>query len=328
MFFKKNWEVMQVRAAMYSSFGPPKVIGIRDVETPSIKEQDRVLIRVHSSSINTLDSLYRKGYYPTRLDNGLTKPKNPILGIDVAGTIEAVGEHVQKFKVGDHVFGSCFGSHSEYVSPREQFLCHMPKNLTFEEAAAIPCAAQTALQALRDVAKVKQDQRVLIYGASGGVGHFAVQLAHYFGAEVTAVCSTANVDWVKELGAHQVIDYMKQDFRENGIKYDLILDAVGKRTFFSCLRSLTDHGVYITEHLFFPKYHPIQIMVGSLIGRKKAKFHFTKPNDQDLAFLSALVEEEKLKPVIEKCYPLEEIVEAHQHIESGRTKGKIVLTVK
>jgi NADPH:quinone reductase-like Zn-dependent oxidoreductase len=317
-----------VRAAIYSTYGPPEVIGIKDVEQPSIKEQDRVLIRVHSASVNTLDYLYRKGYLPTRVDNGVTKPKNPILGIDVAGTIEAVGENVRKFKVGDHVFGSCFGSHSEYVAPRENFLSHMPKNITFEEAAAIPCAAQTALQALRDVAQVKQGQKVLIYGASGGVGHFAVQLANYFGAEVTAVCSTSNLDWVKELGAQYVIDYTKEDFTDNGNKYDLILDAVGKRTFFSCLPSLTEKGLYITEHLFYPKYHPFQLMIGSLIGRKKAKIHLTKPNDKDLDFLRGLVEEEKLRPIIEKCYPLEQIVKAHQHIESGRTKGKIVLRVK
>ena len=212
-----------MRAAIYSTYGPPEVIGIKDVEQPSIKEQDRVLIRVHSASVNTLDHLYRKGYLPTRMDNGLTKPKNHILGIDVAGTIEAVGDDVRKFKVGDHVFGSCFGSHAEYVAPRENFLSHMPKNITFEEAAAIPCAAQTALQALRDVAQVKQGQRVLIYGASGGVGHFAVQLANYFGAEVTAVCSTSNLDWVKELGAQYVIDYTKEDFTDNGNKYDIII---------------------------------------------------------------------------------------------------------
>lgn len=317
-----------MKAAIYSTFGSPEVMGIKEVEQPSIRDQDRVLIRVHSASVNTLDYLYRKGYFPTRIDNGLSKPKNLILGIDVAGTIEAVGDSVRKFKVGDHVFGSCFGSHSEYVSPRESFLSHMPKNITFEEAAAIPCAAQTALQALRDVAKVKQGQRVLIYGASGGVGHFAVQLAKYFGAEVTAVCSTSNLDWVKDLGADYVHDYTKEDFTKNGMKYDIILDAVGKRTYFSCMNSLTEEGIYITEHLFSPRTQPLQLMIGSIIGRKKAKTHFTKPNDKDLEFLSGLVEEEKLKPVIEKCFPLEQIVEAHRHIESGRTKGKIVLRIK
>jgi NADPH:quinone reductase-like Zn-dependent oxidoreductase len=321
-------EVMQVRAAIYSTYGPPEVIEVKDVEQPYIKDDDRVLISVHSASVNALDYLYRKGYLPTRLDNGLKKPKNSILGIDVAGTVEAVGKNVHRFKVGEHVFGSCFGSHSEYVSSREIFLSHKPKNVTFEEAAAIPCAGQTALQALRDVAQVKKGQKVLIYGASGGVGHFAVQLALYFGAEVTAVCSTSNLDWVKELGAHYVLDYTKENFADNGKKYDVILDAVGKRTFFSCLRSLTGNGVYITEHLFYPKYHPVQLMISSFIGGKKAKIHLAKPNNRDLDFLCSLVEEEKLRPVIEKCFPLEQIVEAHQHIESGRTKGKIVLKIK
>lgn len=203
----------------------------------------------------------------------------------------------------------------------------MPKNATFEEAAAIQCATQTALQALRDVAQIKQDQRVLIYSASGGGGHFAVQLARYFGAEVTAVCSTSNLHWVKELGAHYMIDYTKDDFADNGKKYDVILDAVGKRTFFSCLRSLTKTGVYITEHAVYPKYHPLQLMISPLIGRKKARVHLPKPNDKDLDFLRVLMEEEKVKPVIEKCYPFDQIKQAHRHIDGGRTKGKIVLEI-
>jgi NADPH:quinone reductase-like Zn-dependent oxidoreductase len=316
-----------MRAAIYDSYGTPEVLEIKDVELPSIKDDDRVLIRVHNASVNAFDYLYRKGYLPTRLQNGLTKPKTLILGLDVAGTVEAVGKNVHRFKVGDHVFGSCLGSHAEFVCPPQSVLSFMPTNATFEEAAAIPCAAQTALQALRDVAKIKQGQRVLIYGASGGVGHFAVQLARYFGTEETAVCSTSNLQWVKDLGAHYVIDYTKEDFADNGKKYDVILDAVGKRTFFSCLRSLTEKGVYITEHLLYPKYHPIQLMISPLIGRKKAKVHLAKPNDKDLDFLRGLIEEEIVKPVIEKCYPFDQIIEAHRHVESGRTKGKIVLEI-
>jgi NADPH:quinone reductase-like Zn-dependent oxidoreductase len=299
-----------------------------DVEQPSIQDDDRVLIRVHNASVNPFDYLHRKGYLPIRITNGLTKPKEQRLGIDVAGTIEAVGKNVDRFKVGDHVFGSCLGSYAEYVCPRQTSISLMPKNATFQEAAAIPCAAQTALQALRDVAQIKDGQKVLIYGASGGIGHFAVQLARVFGAEVTAVCSTANLSWVKDLGAHHVIDYTKQDFADNGIKYDVILDAVGKRTFFSCLRALTGTGVYVTEHALYPKYHPLQLMISSLIGRKKATTHLANPNDKDLDFLRGLVEEERVRPVIEKCYPLDQIVEAHRHGESGRTKGKVVLEIK
>ena len=316
-----------MKAAVYKSYGPPEVLEITDVELPSIKDDDRVLIKVHNASVNVYDNLFRRGYLPTRLENGFTKPKTLILGLDVAGTVEAVGKNVNKFKIGDRVFGSCLGSHAEFVCPRESSLSLMPKNATFEEAAAIPCAAQTALQALRDVAQVKQGQSVLIYGASGGVGHFAVQLAVYLGAEVTAVCSTPNLKWVKELGAHHVIDYTKEDFAGNGKKYDVILDAVGKRTFFSCLRSLTETGIYITEHAIYPKYHPFQLIVSPLISRKKAKTHLAKPNDKDLDFLRALVEEGKLKPVIEKCYPFDQIIQAHKHIAGGRTKGKIVLEV-
>ncbi len=316
-----------MRAAIYECYGTPEVLEIKDVDLPSIKDDDRVLIRVHNASVNAFDYLYRKGYLPTRLQNGFTKPKTRILGLDVAGTIEAVGKNVTKFKVGERVFGSCLGSHAEFVCAPQSVLSLMPKNTTFEEAAAVPCAALTALQALRDVAQVKQGQKVLIYGASGGVGHFAVQLARYFGAEVTAVCSTSNLQWVKELGAHYVIDYTRENFADNGKKYDVILDAVGKRTFFSCLRSLTESGVYITEHLLYPKYHPIQLIISRLISRKKAKVHLAKPNAEDLDFLRGLMEEEQVKPIVEKCYPFEQIIEAHRHVESGRTKGKVVLEI-
>ncbi|WP_108670083.1 NAD(P)-dependent alcohol dehydrogenase [Peribacillus acanthi] len=317
-----------MKAAIFESYGSPEVMEIRDVVKPFIKEEDRVLIKVVSASINQYDILFRKGYIPTRLENGLIKPKTQILGIDVAGVVEAVGENVQKFKVGDHVFGSCVGSHAEYVCPRQNVLSLMPKNSTFEEAAAIPCAAQTALQALRDVAKVKAGDKVLVYGASGGVGHFAVQLARYYGAEVTAVCSTSNIEWIRDLGAHHVIDYTQEDFAHNGKKYNIILDAVGKRTFFSCFHSLTENGIYITEHPLYPKYHPIQLMIGSIIGSKKPKIHLAKPNDSDLDLLRVLMEKETLRPVIEKCFTLNEIVEAHRHVESGRTKGKVVLKIE
>jgi NADPH:quinone reductase-like Zn-dependent oxidoreductase len=317
-----------MKAAIFETYGSPEVMEIRDVVKPFIKEEDRVLIKVVSASINQYDNLFRKGYIPTRLENGFTKPKTQILGIDVAGIVEAVGKKVQKFKVGDHVFGSCVGSHAEYVCPRQNVLSLMPKNSTFEEAAAIPCAALTALQALRDVAQVKAGDKVLVYGASGGVGHFAVQLARYYGAEVTAVCSTSNIGWIRDLGVHHVIDYTQEDFAHNGKKYNLILDAVGKRTFFSCLRSLTENGIYITEHPLYPKYHPMQLMIGSIIGSKKAKIHLAKPNDSDLDLLRVLMEKETLRPIIEKCFTLNEIVEAHRHVESGRTKGKVVLKIE
>ncbi|HLN60118.1 MAG TPA: NAD(P)-dependent alcohol dehydrogenase [Symbiobacteriaceae bacterium] len=316
------------RAALYRSYGPPEVLEIVEVEPPGIQADDRVLIRVHAASVNPYDYLHRRGYLPVRLFNGLRKPKEPRLGIDVAGTVEAVGKQVDKFKVGDRVFGSCLGAYADYVCPRQGVLCLMPKNATFQEAAAIPCAGLTALQALRDVGQVKPGQKVLIYGASGGIGHFAVQLAKVFGAEVTAVCSTANLGWVTALGATHVLDYTREDFAANGARYHLILDAVGKRTFFSCLRALTETGLYITEHPIYPRYHPVQLLISRWMGRKRARLHLTKPNSQDLEFLCGLVAEGRLRPVIEQVYPLEQVAAAHRHVESGHTKGKIVVAIK
>jgi len=317
-----------VRAAIYRSYGPPEVIEVVDMPEPTMTDDKRVLVRVDHASVNPFDLLHRKGYWPTRPSQGLTRPKDHRLGIDVAGTVVAVGKGVTRFRVGDRVFGSCLGSYAQYVCPRQSSLSLMPQNLTFAAAAALPCAAQTALQALRDVAQVKPGDKVLVYGASGGVGHFAVQLARAFGAEVTAVCSTANLAWVGELGADHLFDYTKEDFAATGKRYDLILDAVGKRTFFSCVRALTETGLYITEHPIYPLYHPIQLFIGSVLGRKKPKVHFAQPRASDLEYLRELVEGGQVRPVIERSYPLDQVVEAHRHVESGRTKGKVVLAVQ
>jgi NADPH:quinone reductase-like Zn-dependent oxidoreductase len=319
-----------MKAAVYKKYGPPEVLQIVDIEQPSIQEDEdgRVLIKVHSSSVNPFDYLHRKGYFPIRLSNGFTNPKQQIMGIDVAGTVTSVSNNVSKFKVGDLVFGSCLGAHAEYLRARESALGLMPRNVTFNEAAAVPTVALTALQALRDVAKIQKGQKVLIYGASGGIGHMAVQLALYYETEVTAVCSTSNLAWVKELGAHHMIDYTQEDFTKNGRKYDIILDAVAKRTFFKCRGSLTKTGVYITEHPLYPKYHPLQFLLGSLMGDKRAKMHLAQPGGKDMDFFRELIEAEKLKPVIEKCYPLDQIVAAHRHVEKGHTKGKVVLEIQ
>jgi NADPH:quinone reductase-like Zn-dependent oxidoreductase len=321
-----------MKAAIYKTYGPPEVVKIEDIDRPAIQngQDDRVLIKVHAASVNPFDYLNRKGYLPIRLSDGFTKPKQSIqiLGIDVAGTVEAVGMNVTRFKVGDSVFGHCLGSHAEYVLARQERLSKLPKNTTFQEAATVPCAALTALQALRDVAQITKGQKVLIYGASGGIGHFAVQLARFYEAQATAVCSTSNLPWVKDLGADHMIDYTKEDFSRNGEKYDLVLDTVGKRTYFSCKRSLTGTGIYISEHPLKPRYQLAQWILSMLIRDKRMKVHLANPNEKDIDFMRDLIEAGKLKPVIEKIYSLDQIAEAHRHVENGHTKGKVVIEIQ
>jgi NADPH:quinone reductase-like Zn-dependent oxidoreductase len=318
-----------MKAAIYRTYGPPQVLKIEDVEQPSIQDEhhDRVLIKVHSASVNPYDYLHRKGYLLTRMENGWMKPKQQVLGIDVAGTVEAVGKSVTRFKVGDAVFGHCLGSHAEYVRARQERLSKMPRNLTFTQAAAVPCVALTAMQAFRDIAQIKKGQKVLVYGASGGIGHIAVQLAKYYETEVTAVCSTSNLPWVKELGADHAIDYTKEDFAQNGRTYDIILVAAGRRTYFRSKPSLTATSMFISESPK-PEYGILQIFLSPLIGDKRAKMHLSQPNEKDINFIRELIEADKIKPVIEKAYSLDQIAQAHRHVENGHTKGKVVIEVQ
>jgi NADPH:quinone reductase-like Zn-dependent oxidoreductase len=319
-----------VKAAVYRSYGPPDVLRVEEIDPPALEEghDDSVLIKVRHASVNPFDCLCRKGYLPFRLSNGLTSPRKPILGIDVAGTVEQVGKKPGKFQVGDSVFGNCVGSYAEYVLARESTLSTLPHNVTFQEAAAIPTAALTALQALRDVAQIKKGQDVLIYGASGGVGHFAVQIAKWYEAVVTAVCSTSNLQWVKNLGADHVIDYTQEDFARSGKKYDIVLDAVAKRTFFACKPSLASTGTYITENPLKPAYHPFQFLLAALTGDRRARTQLVRPNADDLGTLTELIEKGNLKPSIERSYPLTQIAEAHRHIEKGHARGKIVVEIQ
>jgi NADPH:quinone reductase-like Zn-dependent oxidoreductase len=292
-------------------------------------DDDQVLVKVHSASINSYDILHRQGYFPARLSNGLLRPRQQILGIDLAGTVEAVGKDANGFEIGNRVFGNCLGSYAEYVLAHRSRISLMPDNLTFREAAAIPTAALTALQTLTNVVQVKKGHNVLINGASGDVGHFAVQFAKLYEAEVTAVCSTSNLAWVKDLGAQEVIDYTREDFTRNGLKYDVILDAAATLTFFNCKHSLSERGVYITEDPLQPNAQLAQVLLSMLIRDRRIKVaRLTKPSDKDLDFIRELVEAGKLKPVIDAYYPLDQIAAAHRHAENGYAKGKVVVEIQ
>ena len=313
-----------MKAAIYKKYGPPEVLKIEEIDKPSIQD-DEVLLKIHSASVNPYDWKFRNGILPIRvMTGGFFKPKSRRLGADVAGEIEQVGKNVRRFRIGDHVFGFCRGSYAEYVSVAESRISIKPKNITFEEAAAVPMAALTALQGLRDKAGIRQGHKVLIYGASGGVGHFAVQLARYYGAEVTGVCSTSNLSWVKELGAHYMVDYTKEDFTKSGKKYDIIFDAVGKLTFTGCLRSLTETGYCI---LFSLSSLIPTLLFGSLFGRKRVKTFIAKSSTEDFDFIRELIERGEIKPVIDRRYPLDRIVEAFRYAEKGHAKGKVVIEI-
>ena len=316
-----------MKAIIYTKFGPPEVLHLQEVEKPTPKVNE-VLIRIYSTTVVKEDPDMRAspGF------NGFLKPRNPILGQELAGEIEAIGKDVTRFKPGDQVFGfDMFGAYAEYKCMSEDgVLAIKPVNLSYEEAASVPNGALTALPFLRDKGKVQSGQTVLIYGASGSVGAAAVQIARYYGAKVTGVCSTTNLEWVKSLGADQVIDYTQEDFTENGKTYDIIFDTVGKRSFSECKDSLTDAGIYLSTV-------PTPVMMLQALwpakrGSKKAKFvaaglRSASAKIKDLIFLTELIEAGKIKAVIDRCYPLEQMAEAHRDVEQGHKKGNVVITV-
>lgn len=321
-----------MKAILYSEYGSPDVLRLAEIEKPIPKENE-ILVQIHAASANPLDWHFMRGKpYLIRPTSGLRKPKDPRLGVDFAGRVEAVGSQVTAFRPGDEVFGSRRGAFAEYLSTQGKTLVLKPANLTFEQAAAIPVAATTALQGLRDKAAVQPGQRVLINGAAGGVGTFAVQLAKVFGAEVTAVCSTRNVELVRSLGADHVIDYTQENFTQSSQKYDLLYDIIGNQPLTACLRILNAGGkLILAGGSGGPILGPIGRMIrAALLSRfvsQKLVFYIAEDSSEDLNFMKDLIEAEKVKPVIDQCYKLEDVPEAIRYLEQGHARGKVVITV-
>ncbi len=323
-----------MKAIVYTTYGSPDVLKLKEVEKPTPKD-DEVLINVHAASVNAADLHYlRADPFLLRLDSGLLKPKNTILGADIAGRVEAAGRNVKQLQSGDEVFGDIsgcgWGGFAEYVCAREDALALKPANISFEEAAAVPMAAVTALQGLRNKGQIQPGQKVLINGASGGVGTFAVQIAKAFGAEVTAVCSTRNLDMVRSIGADHVIDYTQADFTKNGQHYDLILAANGYHPILAYKRALSPRGMYVMSGGSTAQMFQAMLLGPwiSMTGSKKMGNLLAKPNQKDLAFMKELLEAGKVTPVIDRCYPLSEVAEAIRYFEEGHAKGKVVITLE
>ncbi|MBI1280562.1 MAG: zinc-binding dehydrogenase [Anaerolineaceae bacterium] len=322
-----------MKAIIYTEYGSPDVIQFKEVEKPTPKD-DQVLIKVHAASVNAGDWHYLRGTpWLFRLSSGLLKPKNIFLGADVAGRVEAVGKNVTQFRPGDEVFGdlnaSSRGAFAEYVCATEDALVLKPANLSFEEAAAVPVAAVTALHGLQSSKQIQAGQKVLINGASGGVGLFAVQIAKALGAEVTAVCSTRNVSRLRSIGADHVIDYSQEDFTKNGQQYDFILAANGYRPISAYKRALTPNGTYVMTGGANAQMFEAMLLgpLVSIIGKQKMGNVMTKPDQNKLTFMKQLLEDGKVKPVIDRCYPLGETAEAIRYLETGHAQGKVVITV-
>ncbi|MES9683457.1 NAD(P)-dependent alcohol dehydrogenase [Gottfriedia acidiceleris] len=324
-----------MKAIICTKYGPPEVLQLTEVEKPKIKD-DEVLIKIHATTVTAGDVKLRSSdfpfmyWLPSRLMFGLTKPKNQIPGCELAGEIVTVGKNVRNFKTGDQVFGYSgfnFGSNAEYISLHEEgVLAKKPINMSFEQAAAVPVGALTALHFLRG-SIIQNGQKVLIYGASGSVGTYAIQLAKYFGTEVTALCSTANLELVRALGANEVIDYTNEDLSKSKKTYDIIFDTVGKSSFSNCKRLLNKDGVYLLSAVWKLSVY-FQAIWSNLFSNKKAILGVANMNNEDLNYIKALIEADKLKAVIDRQYPLNQIVEAHRYVEKGHKKGNVVINIR
>ena len=321
-----------MRAILHQRYGRPDVLELRDVDKPTIGD-DKVLVRVHASSVNPVEWYGVSGPYFARIGNGMRKPKDQTVGADLAGTVEAVGRDVTSLRPGDEVFGVSGGSWAEYTIAREDRLAKKPSNLSFEEAAAVPVAAVTALQALRDKAQVKPGQKVLVNGASGGVGTFAVQLAKLFGADVTAVCSSGNVEQARSLGADRVVDYTKEDFTTLGVEHDVMLDIAGSRSFFDYRKVLAPDatigliGGRMTYRGLGPLPHLAGTFLKSRFRSQTVAFFVAKVTTDELTYLAGLLEAGTLKSVIDRKYELSEAPVALAYLGEGHAKAKVVITV-
>jgi len=321
-----------MKAIVYTKYGTPDVLQLKEVEKPA-PEDDEVLIKVQAASLNAYDwhALTADIFLVRLTGGGLLKPKNKIPGADMAGRVEAVGRNVMQFRPGDDVFGDIgHGGFAEYACARENRLASKPANLSFEEAAAVPMAALTALQGLRDKGRIQPGQKVLINGASGGVGTFAVQIAKSFGAEVTAVCSTGKMDTARSIGADRVIDYTKEDFTKNGQHYDLIFAANGYHPILDYRRALGPKGIYLVAGGTWAQLFQAMLLGPwiSMAGSKKMGGLVAKVDQKDLVFIKELLESGKIRPVIDRRYPLSEVPEALRYLGEGHAQGKVVISTE
>ena len=324
-----------MKAIVREKYGAPDVLEFKDVDMPVV-DDDSVLVRVRAASINAYDwHVMRGSPFLARMSEGWRKPKSSAMGVDVAGQVEAVGKNVTQFRPGDEVFGARGGALAEYVrGTAKSFLVPKPAGLTFEQAAAVNMAGTTALQGLRDKGQIKPGQRVLINGAAGGVGTFAVQIAKAFGAHVTAVCSTRNVDMVRSIGADEVIDYTREDFTRSGQRYDLILDVASSRSLSDCRRVLGSNGILVVvgaagggRRMAPIVARLLAAVVSSRFSSQKMLPFLAKNSKEDLIVLKELIEAGKVRPVIDRTYPLSETAEAIRYLEEGHARGKVVITV-